>query len=247
MRKFHIFAMAIWASGCATYDRYEEPQSDQPHAILKFEEAGGPLSSRPWPMQLNGAWPANNHKRAFRIHTGAMRLQVADHLEGHLPFGPPSLPVHLCDVTFEALVGKLYAVSMMRESGDRSLFVVTDDAGIEVAKCRSITPDPIDRLMNRLDSSDAWKFDEFPGLDLSATATAEQLIAQLFGRDIVKDEGIERYEILMTRYRHIPLTSEDSYLVVLVDTNLGMKIALFTYRNPEEGWWNRSFDPIPPL
>jgi hypothetical protein len=242
IRKLHIIAIAISTSGCTTYNTYTEPQSNQPHAILRFEETGGSWPSRPWPMQLNGAQPASTHKRAFRIHTGALQLQVADHIETSLPFGPPAFPVYQCDMTFEALAGKTYTVSVIRERANQLLFVVIANAKTEVAKCRSILPDPIDRLMTRLDSSNAWKYGDFPRLDLPATATAEQLVAQT-----LKNGDVEKFEILITRHRTIPFDSKESYLIVLVDTSRGMKIVLFTYRNKESGWWNRMFDPVPPI
>jgi hypothetical protein len=122
-------------------------------------------------------------------------------------------------------------------------YVVTQGTGSRVATCESTGPDKINSLVLRLASTGAsgWGHFEAPRLHLPAAANTEQLVAQLFKQEqFYKGERVEQYTIIESRVVSIPFGPGylgDSFLGVLLGTNLGELVVLFQYADTATGWW----------
>jgi hypothetical protein len=101
--------------------------------------------------------------------------------------------------------------------------------------------DPIARLVARLSASPMWNNGGFSRITLPPSATAAQVLAEVF-KNISFDQGpVTRHKILEERKVHIGNDGHD-YTAVRVDTNFGPRVALISYWGPSTGWWSRVFD-----
>jgi hypothetical protein len=100
----------------------------------------------------------------------------------------------------------------------------------------SITPDSIDRLVSRLSSDGRWHNGFTPVLPLPANATTKEIVSREFSGHTVS------YKIMSVRQVHIQGSQPDLYTAVLIQTDVGDKIALCQYDGSMSGWWVRIFD-----
>lgn len=101
--------------------------------------------------------------------------------------------------------------------------------------------DSIDRLALRLSASPLWTNGSFPKLDLSESASVDQVLARMFERISFDPGRVTTHTISKTRTVHIGAGTNE-YTAVLVDTNVGRKIVLLQWQGTHMGWWTRAFD-----
>ena len=217
---------------------YDEVPESEPHATIEFAKAEEFLGKRASPIELNGRPPKYWKWNKFRIPVGTFQLLVAEttRTDDCWTCAPPR---YTCELAFEAEAGATYLVSLTEESDGYS-YEAKASTGSQVAACRSTGPDTIDRLVERLRVSAEWASggpnDLYPRLDMPTTANAEQLVAHLFQKQIHYLKGVETYQILGSRNVYVFEPSE-TYLAVLLDTNLGQKVVMFRYDESKKGWW----------
>lgn len=99
----------------------------------------------------------------------------------------------------------------------------------------------IDRLITKLSASPLWTNGIFPTLELPEVTTTERVVQRVF-ETISFDQGkIAKYAIIEERAVRIGADPRE-YTAVLVDTNLGRKIALLQWQGEKIGWWSRVFE-----
>ena len=108
---------------------------------------------------------------------------------------------------------------------------------------RDLAPDPIDKLVERLNASNGlWINGTSPIISLPADAEPSEVLAQAV-KMVGFDQGhIKTYEIL--NVRQVELTNVPMgtvYSAALVQSNLGMKICLFRPQKNNQ-WWTRWYD-----
>jgi hypothetical protein len=104
--------------------------------------------------------------------------------------------------------------------------------------------DPIDRLMTKLSNQDVPSY-PFKPIELSETATPDQLVSALSKRSVLELGHLDftTYKILNIRLVHDVF--KKNYTAVLLDTNLGQKIVLFqalNFKGGWPGWYYRIYD-----
>ena len=126
---------------------------------------------------------------------------------------------------------------------------------VEGAETTRTTVDSIDELAGKLSASPLWRNGTYPSLDLSATASIDEVIARVFQRNSLDEGLVKEHRILETRvvsirpvYHRLALVDprfmrvrsySDTHTAVLVDTDLGEKVVLLKYEGT--GWWSRVF------
>src|SRR5579871_4955095 len=105
--------------------------------------------------------------------------------------------------------------------------------------------DPINGLVIRLSSQPEWRYGIYPTIDLPQSTTTNQVVEQIFKTTAFRtDAGIQSvktFKILEIRHVYIPASDADPYTAVLVETDLGRKIAVFRLE-PDKKWWSRVYD-----
>jgi hypothetical protein len=108
--------------------------------------------------------------------------------------------------------------------------------------------DSIIELVTRVSSQPEWRYGIYPTIDLPRTATTNQVAEQVFKTTAFNtDAGIQSvktFKLLEIRQVNIPASDTDSYTAVLVETDLGRKIAVFRWEQDQEKayWWSRVYD-----
>jgi ankyrin repeat protein len=114
-------------------------------------------------------------------------------------------------------------------------------AALLVAGCSS-TPDPIDRLVTELSSTQGmWVNGYWQGVNLPKTATPKQVVEQYFKESYFDTGQVTNYTILKVRQVDIPYSNQhDLRTAVLAQTSFGEKIILLkSYR---DDWSCRAYD-----
>jgi hypothetical protein len=110
------------------------------------------------------------------------------------------------------------------------------------------TADPINALVIRLSSQPEWRYGIYPTIDLPQSATTNQVVEQIFKTTAFKtDAGIQSvktFKILEICQVYIPASDAVPYTAVLVETDLGRKIAVFRLEPDQKKpyWWSRVYD-----
>jgi len=116
-------------------------------------------------------------------------------------------------------------------------------------------PDPIDNLVTQLSASEDWFNGIYPEVSLPKTASIKQVLIKVFPMAGVDSGHLTKYEILesVTSYKILKIRQvyiqpapgnvpPESYIAVLVQTNLGEKIVLLKYGGDIPDWWSRVYD-----
>ena len=101
--------------------------------------------------------------------------------------------------------------------------------------------DAIDALVARLSEQPLWTNGLSPEVELDATDPIEEVLKQVFAA-ISFDQGrVTSHRVMETR--RVSIGAEAApYTAVLLETNLGRKIALLRHEGAAVGWWSRVFD-----
>ncbi len=106
--------------------------------------------------------------------------------------------------------------------------------------------DPIDRLMAEVSKASVPSY-MFRAIQLSATASPEQLISALIVRGDFEQKRITGTSVKILQMRSVNTTPPmpQGYTAVLLDTNLGLKIVLLqplSSNGKPHGWYYRIYD-----
>jgi hypothetical protein len=103
-----------------------------------------------------------------------------------------------------------------------------------VISCRS--QDPIDRLVNKISSTDPEsRNSHFGPVDLPATASVQEVVKNTMGRVKVR-------KFITIRDVHIKQATRPFTAVLIDSVDEGQKIVLLFYMG-ERGWWTQVYDP----
>lgn len=100
--------------------------------------------------------------------------------------------------------------------------------------------DPIESVVRSESSNPYFPSGMFKPLRLPATATAEEVVCQIFSNRVALGSGeLSGLTILTNRVVQI---SGESYTVALVRTSVGEHVVLVKYSQQSHGWWSRVYD-----
>ena len=104
-------------------------------------------------------------------------------------------------------------------------------------------PDPIDRLVKKLDATNGMWVNGFdPVLDLSSDAKPEEVLATTMRTKMFKlNSGIKWYRIREIRKVKITSNSEEPFTALLLNTDVGLRIFFFRFEG-NHNWCVRLFD-----
>jgi hypothetical protein len=104
--------------------------------------------------------------------------------------------------------------------------------------------DPIASLVEKISASHGrWLNGSYPILGLPATASTDEVITRMFEMTSFAEGRVKQYRILETRLVQISGSLPNTYIAVLVRTELGDKVVLLKYEGARMGWWSRFYDP----
>lgn len=102
--------------------------------------------------------------------------------------------------------------------------------------------DAIDELADELSGNPLWMNGIYPSIKLSEKAGHEKVISECFKMTGFEKGHVKDYKIIAIKKVKIRGPLPDDYFAALTDTDLGKKIVLFRYENPDTGWWARVYD-----
>lgn len=100
---------------------------------------------------------------------------------------------------------------------------------------------PIDHLVAELSREPEWRNGLFRTIQRPATATAEELVADVLAYSSFQAGKVKKYAVLGSKVVRIGTEGVD-YVAAVVDTDLGRKVILLQYEKGLSGWWSRVFD-----
>jgi hypothetical protein len=103
--------------------------------------------------------------------------------------------------------------------------------------------DPIAALVARLTATNGtWVNGVIPIIEVPLTASTQQVLERVFKRTGFDKGNVWTFQIIETRQVQIPAPgfSSDAFTAVLVETNLGRKIVLFSSSSSFR--WSRVYD-----
>lgn len=114
--------------------------------------------------------------------------------------------------------------------------------GLHPASSAVDSRDAIDELADELSENPLWMNGEYPSIRLSGKADHEEVISECFTMTGFEKGHVKEHRIISIRKVKIRGPLPDDYFAALTDTDLGKKIVLFRYENPDTGWWARVYD-----
>jgi hypothetical protein len=101
--------------------------------------------------------------------------------------------------------------------------------------------DSIDALVERLNGDTAAGRGISPIIDLASNAVPQEIVGRAAKHWVVDGGQIKTFKILEVRNVSVKTLSESNCSAALIDSNLGKKILLFSYRG-ERGWWTHFYN-----
>ena len=128
---------------------------------------------------------------------------------------------------------------MKRWLATMKYFALVLTVGSVLTAC--VSTHSIDRLVTKLSANGLWTNGGVPILRSPASASAEDVVAELFQKYGFAARHLPSYRVLQVKQVRIRSSpDDDSYIAVLVATEAGGKKILLQY--DRFGWWSKIFD-----